>query len=175
MKVIGMVGRSDPAKGWQSYAEVAGTIKDVEVWGVGVSKEEALEKFGSAADVVDWKGMQPNGREWIQKMDLFVLTSKHEEMPTVVLECFAEKTPICGFIPEGGMSEILSYSNGALKEVFINERSCEKLAEIVKRLLAEEDLRKRVIEDGWQVLANHFDAEKNCRGQLMRIYKERVM
>ena len=171
VKVIGMVGRSDPEKGWQAYAEVAGAIKEVEVWGIGVNEDEAFEKFGSAAGAVDWKGMQPNGREWIRKMDIFVLTSKHEEMPTVVLECFAEGTPICGFIPEGGMSEILSFSNGALREVFIEERSCEKLSEIVKRLLADEKLRKRVVEDGWQILVNHFDAEKNCREQLMDIYR----
>ena len=171
MKVIGMVGRSDPAKGWQSYAEVAGSIKEVEACGVGVDKTEALEKFGSAAEVVDWKGIQPNGREWIRKMNLFVLTSKHEEMPTVVLECFAERTPICGFIPEGGMSEILSYSNGALKEVFIAKRDCEKLAAIVERLLKDEALRRRVVEDGWQILTNHFDAERNCRGQLMDVYR----
>lgn len=171
VNVIGMVGRSDPAKGWQEYAEVGGLMKDVEVWGVGVNKEEALEKFGAAAEVVDWKGRQPNGRAWIRKMDLFVLTSKHEEMPTVVLECFAEKTPICGFIPEGGMAEILSYSNGALKEVFSVDRSCAKLAGIVRRLLGDENLRKRVIEDGWQILTQHFDAEKNCRGQLMDVYR----
>lgn len=174
MKVIGMVGRSDPAKGWQAYAEVAGSSKEVEAWGIGVNKDEALEKFGSAAELVDWKGVQPNGREWIRKMDLFVLTSKHEEMPTVVLECFAEKTPICGYIPEGGMSEILSFSSGALREVFIAERSCQKLAEIVKRLLVDEELRKRVVEDGWQILTNHFDAERNCRGQLMDIYRRIV-
>lgn len=166
-----MVGRCDPAKGWQAYAQIAASIKEVEAWGVGVNKDEALEKFGSAAEVVDWKGKQPNGREWIRKMDLFLLTSKHEEMPTVVLECFAEKTPICGFIPEGGMSEILSYSNGALKEIFIEERSCEKLVEIVKRLLDEEDLRRRVIEDGWQILTNHFDAEELVRTGLIPIYR----
>lgn len=68
------------------------------------------------------------------------------------------------------MSEILSFSNGALKEVFIEERSCEKLAEILKRLLADESLRSRVVEDGWQILTHYFDAEKNCRGQLTDVY-----
>ena len=104
-------------------------------------------------------------------MDGFVLTSKHEEMPTVVLEAFAERTAICGFIPEGGMSEILSFSTGPLKEVFIKNRDTSRLAEIVMSLLKDEAKRNAVIEDGWQILTNHFDAEKNCRTQLMDVYR----
>lgn len=153
LPIIGMVGRNAAAKDWPSFHKVA-AIVGVETWNIGEFE------------------MIPNAREKIAQMTVYVLTSKTEEMPTVVLECFAEKTPICGFIPEGGMSEILSYSNGALKEVFIEERSCEKLAAIVKRLLADEELRKRVAEDGWQILTNHFDAEKNCRGQLMDVYRK---
>ena len=168
-QVVGMVGRGDPAKGWVDFIEIA-KATGLHLWGVGMKAEEAILKFGEAAKTIDWKGQQPNGREWINKMDVFVLTSKHEEMPTVVLECFAERTAICGFIPEGGMSEILSYSTGPLKNVFIKERDTAKLAEIAMMLLSDEAKRRAVIEDGWQILVNHFDAEKNCRGQLMDIY-----
>ncbi|MBQ4385138.1 MAG: glycosyltransferase family 4 protein [Kiritimatiellae bacterium] len=172
-KVIGMVGRGDPAKGWSDLAVVAQRAR-LRCLGVGVTEDEAISKFGDSARAIEWEGPQPNGREWIRKMDLFVLTSKHEEMPTVVLECFAEKTPICGFIPEGGMNEILSFSNGPLKEVFIKERDTSRLAEIVISLMNDEARRKAIVEDGWQILVNHFDAEKNCKGQLMDIYRRVV-
>ena len=187
--IIGLIGRFADQKDWSSFvdicnkiigmnsatgkaelAEVAG-LSHLKCLGVGVTEGEALAKFGEAAKIVDWQGPQPNGREWIGKMDVFVLTSKHEEMPTVVLEAFAERTAICGFIPEGGMSEILSFSTGPLKEVFIKNRDTSCLAEIVMSLLKDEAKRNAVIEDGWQILTNHFDAEKNCKGQLMDIYR----
>ena len=113
-----------------------------------------------------------DGREAIAKMDLFVMTSKHEELPTTVLECFALGTPVCGFIPVGGMSDILKFSTGPLREVFIAERSCEKLADIVLDLLAHPEKRLALIEDGRQIVESHFDAEKSCRGRLMEIYEK---
>ena len=168
--VVGMVGRNADQKDWPSFRDVVSKVEGIESWGVGVTLEEAREMFGDDARSVQWKGPQKNGREWIGRMGLFILTSKWEEMPTVVLECFAERTPICGFIPRGGMREILSYSTGALKEVFIEERDCDKLADIVLKILNNDDLRRRIVEDGWQIVSNHFDVERSCRGRLMEIY-----
>ena len=174
-KVIGTVGRRAEVKDWPAYVKLSSNVsKDVppfEFWGVGVSAEEAKAEFGTDADCIQWKGLQPNGREWISKMDLFVMTSKHEQLPTVVLECFAERTPICGFIPDGGMHEILSFSSGPLKEAFIKDRDISRLAEIVVDLMTDETKRKAVVEDGWRILKEHFAAEKLVPGKLMEIYR----
>lgn len=107
-------------------------------------------------------------------MDVFVMTSKHEELPTTLLECFMMKTAACGFIPIGGVSDILDFSSGPLKEVFIRERDTSRLADIVMSLLNDDKKRRAVIEDGWQIAKRYFDAEKNCRGQLMDVYKRLV-
>ena len=177
-KIIGMIGRKAEVKDWPAFSEVCADIGrkfvPVEFWGVGVSSDEAHAEFGTAADCVQWKGLQPNGREWIRKIDVFVLTSKHEQLPTVVLECFAEKTAICGFIPEGGMAEILAFSSGPLKDVFITERNTSRLAEIAVGLLHDEKKRNAVVEDGWRILNDHFAAEKLVPGQLMDIYRRFV-
>lgn len=177
--IVGMVGRNAVVKDWPSFCKVAETVKrggltEIVFWGVGVSEGES-KSFGVEAERVEWKGLQPNGQEWIGKMDLLLLTSESEEMPTVVLEAFLSGTPVCGFMPRGGMSDILSLSSGALREVFIQERDCERLAKIVARIRGDADLRKRVVEDGWQILVNHFDAEKNVRGRLMDIYRNRLI
>jgi len=173
--VVGMVGRGDPAKGWAEFSKIAGTfVGRAEVWGVGVSEAEAQAMLGATADRVKWMGLRQNGREWIAKMDLFLMTSRHEEMPTVVLECFAERTPICGFVPDGGTSEILEYSNGPLREAFIEERDCKKLAEIAHRILDDADFRNALIEDGWRVVNEKFNAMRNCRGRLIDIYENVV-
>ena len=60
-----------------------------------------------------------------------------------------------------------------MREAFITERNCEKLADVVMDLLAHPEKRQAMVEDGRQILEEHFDAEKNVRGQLMRIYIER--
>ncbi len=175
MFVVGMVGRNAEVKDWASYCSVVRIVRMFQMtgrmrfWGVGVSEDES-KKFGEDSKVVEWKGWQLNGREWVRKMNLVLLTSKTEEMPTVVLEAFQVGTPVCGFVPEGGMEDILALSNGALKEVFVRERDCAKLAGVVRRLAEDADLRRRVVGDGWQILTNHFDAEKNVQGRLLGLY-----
>ena len=99
------------------------------------------------------------------------MTSKSEQLPTTILECFAIGTPVCGFLPEGGTVDILAFSNGSVDRAFIRERSCENLADLVLDLLTSPEQRKALVEDGQQILENHFDAEKNCKGQLMDIYR----
>lgn len=157
VRAVGMVGRGAKVKDWPSFHRVEALVRDidpgVEFWNLG-EKENC-----------------PNGREMIGKMNLMLMTSFSEQMPTVVLEAFAERTPVCGFIPQGGMAEILTYSSGPLREVFIADRDCEKLAGIVRRILADEKLRQDLIEDGWRIVTEYFDAERLCRGRLAGIYR----
>lgn len=172
--IAGLIGRNADVKDWPSFAQVtslvAQKLSSVKFWGVGVSEEEANLQLGDLASHIEWMGFQSNGREWIRRMDVFVLTSMHEELPTVVLEAFLMKTAICGYIPRGGMTDILAFSDGALKSVFIEERNPQKLAVIVQRLLEDEALRQRVVEDGWQIVTKYFDAKVNCQ-KLVEIYR----
>ncbi len=173
--VVGMVGRNADQKDWPKFSACMQSLLRlnplVKCWGVGVD-EKAAEALGEAGECVEWKGPQKNGKEWIGKMDVFVITSKYEQLPTTVLECFAMQTPICGFIPDGGMTDILALSSGPLREVFLKERDSEKLAGVINRVLSDGELRKRLIEDGWQIVTKHFAAEKTVPEQLVPIYKK---
>lgn len=156
--VVGMVGRNADQKDWPSFHNVEKKVKSV---------MKTVEFLNAGENGVC------DGRMAIAKMDLFVMTSKHEQLPTTVLECFALGTPICGFVPVGGTSDILGFSKGPVREAFIAERDCDKLADIVMDLLVHPERRQALVEDGRQILENHFDAEVNCNGQLMQVY-ERV-
>lgn len=155
---VGMVGRAADVKDWPSFHRVEALVKasdpNIEFWNLGETEN------------------CPNGRERIGEMGVMLMTSYSEQMPTVVLEAFAERTPVCGFIPAGGLPEILAYSSGPLREVFIPDRDPEKLAEIVRRILADDGLRQALVEDGWKIVTEHFDAERLCRGQLVNIYRK---
>lgn len=157
--VVGMVGRNADQKDWPSFHKVEAMVK---------AKMPEVE-FVNGGEIKPCDGLKEIGR-----MDAFVMTSKHEELPTTLLECFSLGTATCGFVPVGGVADILQYSRGPLRNVFIEDRDILRLAEIVMSLLNDEAKRKAVVEDGWQILVNHFDAEKNCKGQLMGIYR-RVM
>ncbi len=154
--VVGMVGRNADQKDWPSFHKVEAIVQ----------KERPDVRFLNAGEKAPC-----NGLEAIGKMDLFVMTSKHEELPTTLLECFASGTPVCGFIPAGGVTDILALSNGAIRDSFIPRDNCAALANIVVSLLDNPERRKLLAEDGRQILCDHFDADENCRGQLMDIYR----
>ncbi len=157
--VLGMVGRNADQKDWPSFHRVEGIVR---------SRRTGEVEFLNAGE-----NAVCDGREAIAKMDLFVMTSKHEELPTTALECFALGTPICGFIPVGGMADILALSGGPLREAFVPGRDCAKLAAVALDLLAHPEKRRALAEDGRRILTRHFDAERNCRGRLMEIYCSR--
>ena len=167
---VGMVGRNAEVKDWPSFHKVENLVKGRFEKFLTCEKCEKCERCGveflnaGEKEVCD-------GRAAIARMDLFVMTSKSEELPTVVLECFMLGTPICGFLPVGGIVDILQFSTGPVREAFIAERDCEKLADVVMDLLAHPEKRQALVEDGRQILEGHFDAEKNCKGQLMRVYE----
>ena len=172
--IVGMVGRNADQKDWPSFHRVEElveskfkcAVKSIEQSNNPNNRTIATIEFLNAGEKTVC-----NGREAIAKMDLFVMTSKHEQLPTTVLECFALGTPICGFIPVGGTSDILGFSKGPVREAFIAERDCGHLADIVMDILAHSEKRQALVEDGRQILESHFDAEKNCRGRLMEIYR----
>ena len=173
--VVGMVGRNDDQKDWPAFHKVESIVQ------ARLSQLKSADPLSTSTSSLHLSFLNAgekeacDGREAIAKMDLFVMTSKHEELPTTVLECFALGTPVCGFVPVGGMSDILKLSSGPLREAFVAERSCEKLSDVVLDLLSHPEKRQALVEDGRQVLEGHFDAEKNCRGRLMEIYLWNMM
>ncbi len=157
--VVGMVGRNAEQKDWPSFHEVERLVKE--------SMPEVAFLNGGEKGPCD-------GRKTILGLDLFVMTSKHEELPTTMLECFLLGTPICGFIPEGGVSDILNFSSGAVRDAFIDDRNCDKLAELVLELLSDGERRRRMVKDGWQILVNHFSADRLVKDQLMATYRKAI-
>lgn len=154
---VGMVGRAAAQKDWPSFHKVEALVK---------AKMPNVRFLNAGEEAVC------EGRAAIASMDLFVMTSRHEELPTTVLECFALGTPICGFLPEGGTSDILSFSSGPLCSAFLEgERDCERLADLVMDLLRHPEKRESLIADARRILEEHFDAERNCRGQLVPLYR----
>ena len=157
--VVGMVGRKAEVKDWPSFHKVERLVK-------GKMSEVVFLNAGEE-HVCD-------GRAAIEEMNLFLMTSKSEQLPTTVLECFALGTPVCGFLPQGGLKDILEFSNGSVRGAFVEERDCRKLAQLVVDLIGDKTRRRAMVEDGRRIVQDHFSAEKLVPGQLMDIYRRFV-
>ena len=104
------------------------------------------------------------------QMDVFVLTSKYEQLPTTLLEAFALHVPVAGFLPEGGTSEVLALAQGREAALLNKERDCRKAADAVIRLLSDNALYDNLVREGDRIVHEYFDMKKLCATQLMDIY-----
>ena len=178
--IVGMAGRMADVKDWPSFIEVCRNIHlkmvNVEFWAIGDGPLfEDLKKLAEKKNVpICWLGQRNDAQSLIGNMDVLLLTSKNEQLPTVVLEAFGMHTAICGFVPDGGMQEILSFSDGPLNNVFVKRRDSNELAGRVLSLLQDERMRSDVVEDGWQILNKHFSAERLVLDKLLGTFQRLI-
>ncbi len=177
-RVVGMVGRMADQKDWPSFAKVADLLKarmpELEIWGVGASEEWARENVGEDARYVKWFGTRQDARELIAQMDVFVMTSKHEQLPTTMLEAFAMHVPVVGFLPEGGTIEVLALAQGCEAALMDKERDCGRVADSVIRILSDTVLYADMVREGDRIVHEYFDMKKLCATQLLDVYRRLV-
>ena len=108
-------GRLVPMKGFdlllQAMAEVTRTIPAAGLTILGEGPCEAslralADRLG-LADKVHFLGFQSNPYPWMKWADLFVLSSRYEGLPNVMLEALSLGTPVVGMDCPGGVREIL--------------------------------------------------------------------
>jgi len=176
-KLVGGVGRLAAQKDWHAFLEVARHLsrfrRDVEFAVVGDGPMRAAlerEALGlGVADRVRWLGSRPDALDLIRAFDVFLLTSLHEELPTTLLEAFSVRTPVAGFVPEGGTSEILDLCSRPAG-AFIEGRPPEALARAVSGLLDDPEGAARMTEEAFRVVHDHFNM-RDIASQLSRIYR----
>jgi glycosyltransferase involved in cell wall biosynthesis len=82
--------------------------------------------------------------KYLSAADVFVLPSLSEGFPLVILEALATGVPVVA-TPVGGIPDILVNKTNSL---LIKPRDVEGLAGAITRVLSEDELRKRMIENG---------------------------
>ena len=101
-QVIGVVGRLMPQKGHtyliRALPKVLETIPNMECWVIGDGElrqilEEEAKQLGVAENII-FMGKRANVADLMRSMDLFVLPSLWEGLPTVVMEAMACGTPV---------------------------------------------------------------------------------
>ncbi len=182
--IVGAVGRFAPKKNWTSFLNISYKLLSqnaklhIIAVGDGPNKDEIYSKWLKMtydkeviAQRLHWLGNRQDARQLIGGMDVFLLLSRHEEMPTVLLEAFGMKTPVVGFLPRGGTKEVLALSERE-SALLIKERHIDAVVKNIQIILDDKWRAQSMVEEGQKILGTYFDSEKICRNQLLPIYKK---
>lgn len=116
------VGRLDHQKGFDLLISAMAAVREafpgarLTILGQGPLKSALLEQTRNLglSDAVEFLGFQLNPWLYMRYADLFVLPSRYEGMPNVLLEAMALHKPIIAADCPGGISEIKAFNPGII-------------------------------------------------------------
>ncbi|OIU69784.1 glycosyltransferase family 4 protein [Rossellomorea aquimaris] len=156
---VGILARLSPEKNHGLFLEIAASLKEEKdlqfyIAGDGPEREsiqENIQKLG-ISDRVTLLGEVKDPQEFLQSMDLLLLTSEREVFPMVILEAMATGTPVVT-INRGGISEaVADGETGMMVDNHCPETFCEKIL----TLKSDGDLRKAIIDAARQRVVRNF-------------------
>ncbi|BCP53926.1 glycosyl transferase [Kaistia sp. 32K] len=147
------VGRLEKQKGFdlllEAFAQVAARLPAARLTIFGEGPERgALEKQArdlGVADRVHMPGVTRSPGDWVVEGDIFVLSSRFEGFPNVLLEAMAAGLAVIAFDCPWGPSEILDNPDAGL---LVPAGDVGRLADAMARLATDSDLRQRLAATG---------------------------
>jgi len=161
---IVFVGRLIHRKGLdlllKSISEIKGIDQTVELIVVGGGEEKpAYKKLAQDLGIyknVHFVGEQKNPFPFMKLADIFVLPSRSEGFPNVLLEAMALGLPVIASNCETGPGEILNGKNGLL----VDPNSSESLFEPLNLLLNNDTVRSEIGSSGKDTVRQYFQIQK---------------
>ena len=170
---IGLTGRFTKQKGIDlllpAIKELAGQYKKplrLLLIGDGPEKQ-ALSKLScklSLEDVVRFCGWQPDIRPWYEAMDMFILSSRDEGLPNVVLESMAMSVPTVA-TNVGGVADLIEHDNTGI--ILDNDHS--NWAKQILPLLQDAALRQQFATNARQRIEEKYTFEHRMK-HIISIY-----
>lgn len=159
------VGRLAEQKDWMSFLDVCAGIATANpgchflVAGDGPLRDalrHRANELGLSSNL-HWLGTRMDARRLIGGSDLFLFPSLHEELPTTMLEAFAMRTPVAGFLPEGGTAEVLALSTNGRPAILLQTRDCAALTQECLSLLQVPDMATAMADIAHDLVCRRFD------------------
>lgn len=157
--VILNVGTKPHQKGMDLLIEAFASLSEAHghwelvILGVDIGSVEGkwlsqLAAESGVTDRVHLPGRIGNMRDWYQRADLFVLSSRYEGLPNVLLEAMAAGCPSISFDCDAGPRDVVkSGVNGLL----VPAEDVKGLAESLEKLISLPEMRRRLGEAGKEV------------------------
>lgn len=175
-KIIGTVGRLTAVKGYRYLIEAApfirAAIPEIEIWIIGDGElREELKKLAERVGVTDtviFFGQREDVAVLIAQMDMLVMSSLREGLPTVVLESFAQGVPVVGTNVSGIRELVYPGETGWLAP----PADAQGLAGVIIQALKNDEEQKRFGKNG-KAIAAKYSIEKVAE-QYLALY-ERIL
>lgn len=173
--VVGYIGRLIPAKGLvyliSAIKQIQGEHPHIALVIVGDGPQrKTLEIMAKNLGIKSiFTGWQVNTLPFYALMDIFVLPSFFEGLPNVILEAMAMEKPIVAAHVGGVPDLVMNGKNGFLVPV----RDYKSIAEALKVLITNRNLRKRMGKLNRQIVKESFSWDKIV-GKVETVYNELV-
>lgn len=171
--IVGAAGRLEPQKGFDVLLRAFRDVEDATLVLIGDGSErEQLRSLASSLELDDrivWQEWSDDVRSYLPAFDIFVLPSRFEGFPLVVLEALLAETAVVatnvGSVPEAVRHE----ETGLL----VPPDDAAALAAAMRRLLADADLRRSLGGRGRRLVLDRFTAQHMAHS-FRAIYNELV-
>lgn len=183
-RVIGGAGNTDWRKGSDLFVQLAGVLsrnykseKLFFIWvgqtGSGLEQnfknlQYDLKKLGIEA-TFHFTGMIPNPQDYFRLFDVFVLTSREDPYPLVVLENASLKKPIVCFDGSGGIPEFIEEDAGFIIPYLDLTKATERIIDI----LESNNLRDRLGNAAFKKLYERHEFNHSCN-KLFEVIKTMI-
>ena len=161
--VVGAIGRLEHQKGFDTLIHALANVEGSTLVLVGDGNERAalerLAKSVGIADRVIWAGWSDEPRRYLSTFDVFALPSRFEGFPLALLEALLARSAVVA-ADVGSVSEaVVDGKTGLL----VPPDDSGALAHAIRRLLADAGLRRRLGEQGRQLILERFTAAHMTR------------
>lgn len=143
-KIILAVGRLDKQKGFDNLIYAFSKLQNNDwtlcIAGDGEEKNN-LEHLAKTLNVlnIEFLGNRKDIYDWYAKSSIFVLSSKKEGFPNVLLEAMANSCAVVSFDCPSGPAEIIEDGKNG---ILVENQNIEKLTEAMQRLINDDNLRE---------------------------------
>ena len=93
-------------------------------------------------DKVEFTGFRKDVKEIMAKSDIYILTSRHEGLPMVLIEAMSQGMACIAYDCVSGPSEIISHGENGL---LVNDQNMEEMVIKLSELINNEELRKSLM------------------------------
>jgi len=147
------VGRLDKQKGFDVLIKVFNEIQKnnwkLVIAGDGDERKN-LEKLikNLQATNIELVGKKKDIFKWYEKASIFVLSSKKEGFPNVLIEAMSMGCAVVSFDCPYGPAEIIE---DGVNGILVENQNQEKLKQAIEKLMSEENLRDRLSKEAIEV------------------------
>ncbi|MFX8818574.1 glycosyltransferase family 4 protein [Acinetobacter baumannii] len=172
-KQIVTIGRLTDQKNYlhllQAWEKIYQSIPDwqLNIYGEGEHKE-MLQNYISQRFLknVSLKGSTSNVKEVYERSSFFVMSSKYEGLPMVLIEAQSFGLPIVSYNCPYGPSDVIQENQNGL---LVEDQNIDKLAEAILKLASSPNLLDRFSQESL------LNAKKYQPEQILKIWIERVL